>query len=62
VDKVVSLAELNGAAQKIAKNFADKPIRSLAGIKRLLNYSMKELEDYLELESQVLLKMLVRYW
>ncbi len=62
VNKVVSLAELNGAAQKIAKNFADKPIRSLAGIKRLLNYSMKELEDYLELESQVLLKMLGRYW
>lgn len=62
VDKVVPLAELNEAALKIAKDFADKPIRSLAGIKRLLNYSMKELEDYLELESQVLLKMFGRYW
>lgn len=65
VDKVVPLAEFNKAALKIAKDFADKPMRSLAGIKRLLNYSMKDLEDYLELESQVLLKMLgqvLSYW
>ena len=65
VDNVVSLAELNGAAQKIAKNFADKPIRSLAGIKKLLSYSIRDLKDYLELENQVLLKMLgqvLPYW
>jgi len=57
--------ELNGAAQKIAKNFADKPARSLAGIKRLLSYSIKDLKDYLKLENQVLLKMLghvLPYW
>ncbi|MCD4763926.1 MAG: enoyl-CoA hydratase/isomerase family protein [Desulfobacterales bacterium] len=60
VDKVVPLAELNEAALKIAKDFAQKPARSLAGIKRLLSYSVKDLEDYLEFENQVLLRMLGR--
>ena len=58
VDKVVPLAELNEAALKIAKDFAQKPERSLAGIKKLLSYSVKDLEDYLEFENQVLLRML----
>ena len=58
VDKVVPLAELNEAALKIAKDFAQKPARSLAGIKKLLSYSVKDLEDYLEFENQVLLRML----
>jgi 2-(1,2-epoxy-1,2-dihydrophenyl)acetyl-CoA isomerase len=60
VDKVVPLAELNEAALKIAKDFAQKPAQSLAGIKRLLSYSVKDLEDYLEFENQVLLRMLGR--
>jgi len=60
VDKVVPLSELNETALKIAKEFAQKPARSLAGIKRLLSYSLKDLEDYLEFENQVLLRMLGR--
>ena len=58
VDKVVPLAALNKEALKIARDFAEKPARSLSGVKRLLNYSMKDLEDYLKLENQVLLGML----
>jgi DNA-binding PucR family transcriptional regulator len=34
------------------------PIQSLVGIKRLINYSMKDLVDYLGFESQELLKTL----
>ena len=58
VDKVVPLAELNEEALKIARGFAEKPAGSLSGVKRLLNYSMKDLSEYLKLENQVLLGML----
>jgi len=54
VNKVVPLDELEEAAIKIAQRFAQKPARSLLGVKRLLNYSMKDLKDYLVLENQVL--------
>lgn len=60
VDKVVPLPELNEAALEIAKSFAEKPVRSLSGVKTLINYSMKDLKEYLELENQVLLRVLGR--
>ncbi|MBW1744605.1 MAG: enoyl-CoA hydratase/isomerase family protein [Deltaproteobacteria bacterium] len=58
VDKVVPLAELNKEALKIARGFAEKPTQLLSGVKKLLNYSMKDIEEYLKLENQVLLGML----
>lgn len=60
VDKVVPLAELNEAALKIAKHFAEKPASSVSGVKRLINFSIKDLKDCLELENCVLLKLLGR--
>jgi len=39
----------------IARGFARKPMTSVAGIKKLLNYSMKDFRDFLEFENQVLL-------
>jgi len=56
VDKVVPLQEFEEAAIKIAQRFAQKPARSLSGVKRLLNYSMKDLKDYLRLENQLLVR------
>ena len=55
VDKVVPPGKLEKSALEIAQGFARKPDSTLAGIKRLLNYSMKDLGDFLELENQVLL-------
>ena len=60
VDKVVPAVELNEAALKIAKDFARKPVGSVAGIKRLLSRCLKELEDCLECENQVLLQTVSR--
>ncbi|MEJ2234500.1 MAG: enoyl-CoA hydratase/isomerase family protein [Deltaproteobacteria bacterium] len=60
VDKVVPAVELNEAALKIAQDFARKPVGSVAGIKRLLSRCLKELEDCLECENQVLLQTVSR--
>jgi 2-(1,2-epoxy-1,2-dihydrophenyl)acetyl-CoA isomerase len=56
VDKVVPVVELDETAVKIAKNFARKPVGSVSGIKKLLSSCMKELEDCLECENQLLLQ------
>lgn len=56
VDKLVTADELENAALEIARAFARKPGTTLAGIKRLLSYSMKDLADFLRLENEVLLR------
>ena len=56
VDQVVPNKELEKTAIQLALRLANRPTRSLAGIKRLINYSMKDLRDYLSFESQELLK------
>lgn len=60
VDKVVPSVELNEAALKIAKNFARKPMDSVAGIKRLLSCCLTDLEACLECENEVLLQIVNR--
>ena len=56
VDDVVSLAERNDTALKVAGRFARKPVSSLRCCKRLLNYSYKDLREYLEFETEELKK------
>jgi len=58
VNKVVPTVEIEKRAFETAKYFAHQPATSLSGIKRLLNYSMKDLADYLEFETQELLNTL----
>jgi 2-(1,2-epoxy-1,2-dihydrophenyl)acetyl-CoA isomerase len=58
VNKVVPLNELEDAAIETATYFGQKPASSLAGIKHLINYSLKDLEDYLDIENQTLIKAL----
>ena len=55
VDEVVANSELEAAALKAARRFSDFPASSVFGIKRLLNFSHRELREFLELENQVLL-------
>jgi enoyl-CoA hydratase/carnithine racemase len=52
VDQVVPLEKLEEAALDIAHRFGQIHPRSLAGIKRLVNYSTRDLEEYLEIENQ----------
>jgi 2-(1,2-epoxy-1,2-dihydrophenyl)acetyl-CoA isomerase len=56
VDQVVPYGKLEETAIQAAKDLAKRSIRSLVGIKRLMNYSIKDLRDYLSFESQELLK------
>jgi 1,4-dihydroxy-2-naphthoyl-CoA synthase len=56
VDQVVPIDKLEETAIQLALDWTQKPMRSLAGIKRLINYSLKDLKDYLSFESQELLK------
>ena len=58
VNKTVPYEQLESAALETAKRFAQKPDRSLCGIKNLINYSMKDLADYLEFETQELIRIL----
>lgn len=57
VDKVVAPDKVEEAALDAARRFAQKPARSLAGVKMLINYSMKDLKDYMELEHQELIRI-----
>jgi nucleotide-binding universal stress UspA family protein/enoyl-CoA hydratase/carnithine racemase len=58
VDKVVTLEKLEDTALEIAKKYARIPTQSLIGVKRLLNFSRKDLSNYLEFENQELLRII----
>jgi len=57
-DKVVAQDKLEKAALDTARRFAQKPGRSLAGLKKLINYSMIDLKDYMAVEYKELIKVL----
>lgn len=54
VDEVVPLEDLDRVALEAARRFSNLPPNYSIGIKRLLNYEIKELCQYLELENQLL--------
>jgi enoyl-CoA hydratase/carnithine racemase len=56
VDQVVPFEKLEETAIQMARDFTKRSIRSLVGVKRLINYSMKDIQDYLEFESYELLR------
>lgn len=58
VNKVVPRQQLETAAWKTAQYYARQPAVSIAGIKMMLNHFNEDLEEYLELETQTLLRVL----
>lgn len=58
VDKVVPHEGFEDAVRKIAQYFCQKPGTTLAGLKKFLNYPLKDLKDYLEFENHELLRIL----
>ena len=58
VDRVVPLNNLRENAMKKAEEYAGKPVRSLRCIKRLINFSLKDLHEYLEFETRELMNMI----
>lgn len=59
VDRISPLDKLEETALEMARRFSQKPVSSLSVIKRLLNYSRKDLEDYLRLENKELLRVIL---
>ena len=49
-------SKLEETAIQMAENLTQRPIRSLVGIKRPMNYTMKDIQYYLDFESFELLR------
>jgi len=60
VNRVVPAAELEAVVLKTARSFSQKPGTTLAGIKRLVNYSLKDLEKYLDFKNRSLIHVIKR--
>ena len=58
VDMVVPLHELEEAALNVTRRFSHVPVTCLAGVKRLVSYSLSDLAPYLEQENHVLTTIL----
>ena len=58
VDRVVVLNDLRDTVMQKAEEYAGKPARSLRCIKRLINFSLKDLHEYLEFETHELMNMI----
>lgn len=52
VDRVVSRENIEQEALEVAQQFAEIPLQTLRGVKRLVNFSSKEIRDYLAFESR----------
>jgi len=58
VNKVVPFNKLRSSALETARKFSGKSGTSLAGVKRLVNHSLKDLKDYLGFENEQLTQIL----
>lgn len=58
VDKVVPSQNLENEALQVARVFSENHERTLAGMKKLVNYSLKDLRDYLAFESKIFLQIM----
>ncbi|MFC1813969.1 enoyl-CoA hydratase/isomerase family protein, partial [Thermodesulfobacteriota bacterium] len=57
VDEVVPTDSLEASALDAARRFAEKPARSLAAVKKLINFSMKDISEYMDIEHQELIRI-----
>ncbi len=58
VDRVVPFDTLKEAALETAKNYTGQSGVSLAGVKRLVNYSLRDIKSYLQFENEQLIQLL----
>ena len=56
VDQVLPYNKLEKTAIQVAQDMTKRSMRSLVGVKRLINYNMKDIKDYLDFESIELLR------
>jgi len=60
VDEIVSVAEIEDAAIEAARRFAAKPAATVAALKKLVNYSLRDLAAYLDHENKVLDRLVLQ--
>lgn len=58
VNRIVPAEEVEEKSLAIARRISNIPLTTLVGIKKLLNYSIGELDRYLEMENQELRKII----
>ena len=58
VNKVVPFDRLEHEAVLVARHFAEHPAWTIAGIKSMVNFTMRDLAEYLELENRELVKII----
>lgn len=58
VDQVVPSSDLESAAIDMALKFADNNAGTIAGLKKLINFSKNDLEAYFEMENQEIFKII----
>jgi len=58
VDKIVDAIDLETTSMDIAQKFAQNHISTVTGLKKLINFSKRDLEQYFELEKQEITKIL----
>lgn len=56
VDEVVPSTDLLHRALEVARSYAELPAASISGIKKLMNVSIRELEDCLESENELIFR------
>ncbi len=56
VDRVVSSSDLDKTALNIANKFADNYSGTISGMKKLINYTKKDLKTYFKIEKQEIFK------
>ncbi len=61
VDEVVAPEELDSRALAVAQRFAEAPAAVLADLKSLMNYSLRDVGQYLAHESALLQRMMVTH-
>lgn len=58
INKVVPDERLEQSALELAHRFAQRPVGTLSGLKRLLHFSRQDFKEYLEFENHELLKLI----
>jgi len=58
VDRIVPSDKLKETALETARNYTSQNGASLVGVKRLVNYALKDLKNYLEYENEQIIQIL----
>lgn len=60
IDEVAPVDDLEKTALAKAEDFAARPMETLSGVKKLINYDLKGIRDYMEYENDVLIQIIRR--